>query len=219
MRTQRTLRGSSITFATSERPLKILGIAGGTASGKSTLARALSEAFGPRAVLLSHDRYYRSLPEAYRGHELDYNFDHPDALDNERLISDMLSLQRGESIDLVNYDFAGCVRTPPDTWDHVEPAEILIVEGILVLSLERLRAQFDYSVFVDTPADIRLGRRLVRDIAERGDTLESVLDQYLATVRPMHEVVVQPSKDFADLIVDGQRPLEGSVHLLQELLR
>ncbi|MCB9669932.1 MAG: uridine kinase [Alphaproteobacteria bacterium] len=193
--------------------MQIIGIAGGTASGKTTLARRVAAALGPRAVLLAHDRYYRTLPDAYRGREVDYNFDHPDALDNQLLAANLDALVAGASTRVPDYDFAVCRQHPESTWETLSGAgvEVVLVEGILVLAVESLRVRFHRSFFVHTPADIRLARRLRRDIVERGDTVEGVLDQYLATVRPMHEVFVEPSREHAEHVLDGTADLERSV--------
>jgi len=193
----------------------ILGIAGGTASGKSTLALRLSDELG--AAVISHDSYYRTLPDAYRGARIaEYNFDHPDALDTERLIQDLDALAAGRSVAVPRYDFAQCRRL--EATDTVEPRDLVLVEGILVLAIPELRERFDRSIFVDCPADIRLARRLRRDCVERGDAPESLLTQYLATVRPMHEQLVQPSAEHAHLRIDGRSPLQAGVQAVKALL-
>jgi uridine kinase len=199
----------------------LVGIAGGTASGKSTIARQLADALGPRGLLIAHDRYYRTLPDAFRGRELDYNFDHPDALDNPRLVDDLSSLAAGRPVRVPDYDFTCCTRHDPSTWETLDPAgiEVVVVEGILVLAVQALRERFDRRFFVDTPADIRLARRLTRDIAERGDTVQGVIDQYLATVRPMHEAFVEPSRAHAEVVLDGTVDPAHSVDRLLTALR
>lgn len=195
--------------------MKVVGIAGGTASGKSTLCRRLTLELG--AAVVAHDSYYRTLPEAFRGERIaEYNFDHPDALDTARLLVDLAALQRGETVQVPVYDFAGCRRL--EETERVVPTEVLIVEGILVLAIPELRARFDVSVFVDCPADIRLARRLRRDCVERGDDPESLVTQYLATVRPMHQALVQPSAEYADLRVDGRGPMDATIHAVKALL-
>lgn len=194
--------------------MRVIGIAGGTASGKSTLTRALVTALGERALYISHDRYYRTLPDAFRERPLDYNFDHPDALETERLVRDLDALYAGRAVQLVDYDFGVCARAPKERWHHVEPREIAVVEGILALAEPSLRQRYDLRVFVHTDADLRLARRLRRDIVERGDTPDGVIAQYLATVRPMHEAFVEPSRNHADLVLDGTAPVEAGVAAL-----
>lgn len=195
--------------------MKIVGIAGGTASGKSTLSRRLTLELG--AAVVSHDSYYKTLPEAYRRERIaEYNFDHPDALDTDRLLADLEQLKSGATVQVPVYDFAQCRRR--EETERVVPSQVLLVEGILVLAIPALRALFDVSVFVDCPADIRLARRLRRDCVERGDDPESLVTQYLATVRPMHEQLVQPSAEYADLRVDGRGPLDAGIHAVMALL-
>lgn len=188
----------------SRRPF-VVGIAGGTASGKTTLAQLACERIG--AALLTHDRYYRDA-------DASTNFDHPDALETPRLVADLDRLRDGHPVDLPIYDFPTHRRVAAT--DRLVPGPILVVEGILVLSDPALRARFDLCVFMEAAADVRLIRRLRRDIAERGRSLECVLAQYLATVRPMHEAYVQPSAAHAALVLDGERPIEGE---LERLLR
>jgi len=169
-------------------------MAGGTASGKTTLARKLVERTG--ALLITHDRYYRDIP-----HPRGFNFDHPDSLETALLEDHLDSLCRGEAVDLPIYDFATHSRR--EETERVEPPSLLLIEGILVLHSERLVHAANLVVFVDAPDDLRLLRRLRRDIAERGRSVESVLDQYLETVRPMHLAYVEPGRSHAQLIVDG----------------
>ncbi len=201
--------------------MRIIGIGGGTASGKTTLASRAVAALGPRALLIAHDRYYRTLPDAYRGREVDYNFDHPDALDNARLAADLDALLAGEPVLVPDYDFARCCRRPKSCWTRLDPRGVdrIVVEGILVLAIPELRERFHQTFFVHTPADVRLARRLRRDIRERGDTVDGVLDQYLATVRPMHHRFVEPSRVHAQHILDGSADLERTVAELLHHLR
>ena len=169
-------------------------ISGGTASGKTTLAREL--VCQTEALLITHDRYYCDIPYP-RG----FNFDHPDALDTDLLEDHIGLLKSGQSVDLPVYDFATHSRL--QRTEHMTPGPLLIVEGILVLSSDVLVRAADLIIYVDAPDDIRLTRRIRRDVAERGRTVESVLDQYMATVRPMHETYVLPGREKADLILDG----------------
>ncbi len=178
------------------RPLVVV-IAGGTAGGKSTLARSLLERLD--AVLICHDRYYYDVAVP-RGH----NYDHPDALDTDRLVADLSMLAGGRAAALPVYDFATHSRlTRVET---VQPAPVVIVEGILVLADARVAQLADLTVYVDCPDDIRLVRRVRRDVVARGRDVDGVLEQYLATVRPMHEQFVAPCRDEADLVLDGTRP-------------
>lgn len=177
----------------------IVGIAGGTGSGKTTFAQALKEAMGEDSVILSQDSYYVANTELSFSQRLEINYDHPDAMEDELLIEHLVALRQGHKIEVPIYDFESYARTEATV--QVEPRRIVIVEGILVLVNPILRGQFDLKVFVDTDPDVRILRRLVRDVEERRRTLESVHSQYLATVKPMHEAFVEPSKKFADLIV------------------
>jgi uridine kinase len=178
----------------------VMGVAGGTGSGKTTVARKLIAGLpAEAAVLIDHDSYYRdrsSLPRAER--DL-INFDHPDAIETELLEAHLVALRAGRAIEIPQYDFREHARKRETR--HVQPAPVVIVEGILVLADERLRKQMDLKIYVDTDADVRLMRRMRRDMEERGRTFAQVHDQYTATVRPMHLAFVEPSKRFADLIV------------------
>ena len=186
------------------KPL-IIGMAGGTASGKTTIARAFAARTG--ATLLGHDRYYRDFPDPSAA-----NFDHPDALDTALLVDHLDELRGGGSAYVPRYDFATHRRVPER--DHVEPAPLVLVEGILVLTDEALRARFDITVFVDCPDDVRLLRRMLRDLRERGRDVEGVARQYLATVRPMHQTFVVPSAVHAQVRLDGQQPTDHEVDRL-----
>jgi uridine kinase len=178
----------------------IIGICGGTGSGKTTVANRILEAvYAQDVVFIQQDSYYRNLydlPLDYRGLA---NFDHPDALDNDRLVYDIKRLKAGELVELPIYDFKTHTRLAETL--RIQPKPIVIVEGILIFSDSRLLEQLDIKVFVDTPDDIRFIRRLRRDIAERARSVESVIEQYEATVRPMHMQFVEPSKRHADVII------------------
>ncbi len=177
-----------------------IGVAGGTGSGKTTVANSIVERIGAsRIASLQHDSYYFDLAGWQEGDLLHHNFDHPDAVDNELLINHLKKLNAGEAVELPIYDFRTHSRLPATT--RVEPKPIVIVEGILIFAEPRLLEQMDIKVFVDTPDDIRFIRRLRRDLAERGRTVDSVIEQYTATVRPMHMQFVEPSKRFADVII------------------
>ena len=178
----------------------IIGISGGTGSGKTTVAnRILESVRADEVVFIQQDLYYRDLKDMPLDYRNAANFDHPDAVDNELLINHLKKLKAGESVELPIYDFRTHSRLPATT--RVEPKPIVIVEGILIFAELRLLEQMDIKIFVDTPDDLRFIRRLRRDIAERGRTLDSVIDQYIATVRPMHMQFVEPSKRFADVII------------------
>lgn len=178
----------------------VIGVAGGSGSGKTTVANVVRERVGAqRIAYLPHDAYYKDLSHLPPTQRRQVNFDHPDSLENELLIEHIRRLKRGESVELPVYDFTTHSRTEKTI--RVEPKAVILVEGILIFAEPRLRPLFDVKIFVDTDADIRFIRRLQRDITERGRTTESVIEQYLKTVRPMHLEFVEPSKRYADVII------------------
>ena len=178
----------------------IIGICGGTGSGKTTVAnRILESVSADEVVFIQQDSYYRNINDLPLDYRNIANFDHPDALDNDLLVNHVRRLKAGESVELPLYDFKTSTRMS-DT-RQVESKPIVIVEGILIFADPRLLEQMDIKVFVDTPDDVRFIRRLRRDLAERGRTVESVIEQYIATVRPMHLLHVAPSKRQAHLVV------------------
>jgi uridine kinase len=178
----------------------LIGIAGGTASGKTLVANRIFESLGGRrVVILKEDHYYFDLAHLPFEERVRTNFDHPDAFDSDLLRAHLQTLLRGEAVESPNYDFSRHVRLPETTRILGHP--IVVLEGILVLSDEELRSMMDIKVFVDTDSDIRLMRRIRRDVADRGRTLESVLDQYERFVRPMHLQFVEPTKRYADIIL------------------
>jgi uridine kinase len=178
----------------------ILGIAGGTGSGKTTVANVILDRVGAgRIVLLAHDAYYRDLRDLPRAQRDIINFDHPDSLETELLVHHLEALRRGEPVEVPIYDFTTHART--NLTRHVEPQLVILVEGILVFAERGLRELFDVKIFVDTDPDVRFIRRLQRDIEERGRTVASVIQQYQMTVRPMHLEFVEPSKRYADVII------------------
>jgi uridine kinase len=178
----------------------IIGICGGTGSGKTTVANSILESVNASEVaFIQQDSYYRNLKDLPLDYRQAVNFDHPDALDNDLLVHHIRKLKAGGSIELPVYDFKTHSRLN-DTL-LIEPKPIVIIEGILIFAEPRLLEQMDIKVFVDTPDDIRFIRRLRRDIAERGRTVDSVIGQYLVTVRPMHMQFVEPSKRYADVII------------------
>ncbi len=187
----------------------IIVIAGGTASGKTSIAAEFSRRHD--CLIIHHDRYYKDIlfpPDA--------NFDEPDALDNTLLASHLAALKRGESVELPVYDFPTHRRLK--TTESVSPKSIIIVEGILTLAATCIANQGDHHVFVEAPDDIRLARRLQRDVVERGRNVQGVLAQYLDTVRPMHLLHVLPSKSNAQLILDGTIPISDSADRLESMM-
>src|SRR5918911_2045327 len=178
----------------------IIGISGGTGSGKTTVANKILESVSADDVsFLQQDSYYRDLDQLPLDYRRQVNFDHPDAIDNDLLVAHLRALKAGRAVELPLYDFKHHVRLPET--QRMEPKLIIILEGILIFAEQRLLDEMDIKVFVDTPDDIRFIRRLRRDVAERGRTVESVIEQYLATVRPMHMQFVEPSKRSADVII------------------
>lgn len=178
----------------------VIGVAGGSGSGKTTVANVILQRVGShRIAYLPHDAYYRDLSELPPNQRAEVNFDHPDSLENDLLRKHILALKTWKSIELPVYDFSHHSRT--DQTIHVEPQRVILVEGILIFAETALRKIFDVKIFVDTDADIRFIRRLRRDISERGRTTETVVHQYLETVRPMHLEFVEPSKRYADVII------------------
>ncbi|MGQ9836049.1 MAG: uridine kinase [Thermoanaerobaculaceae bacterium] len=177
-----------------------LGVAGGTGSGKTTVAEAIVARIGSHQIAyLQQDSYYRDLSHLPPEERPNRNFDHPDALESELLVAHVKSLKIGQPVEVPVYDFTRHVRTGETKL--VEPRKVILVEGILIFAEKALREEFDIRIFVDTDPDIRFIRRLRRDLAERGRTVESVINQYLATVRPMHLEFVEPSKRWADVII------------------
>lgn len=184
---------------TTSQPL-VIGVAGGTGSGKTTVARKLAQAMPPgRCGLIEHDSYYRDQSHLGPAERAAINYDHPSSLESDLLAEHLRRLRGGEAVDVPIYDFVGHARRADRR--RVEPAPLIIVEGILVFVEPALREQFDIKLFVDTDADIRLMRRVRRDLEQRGRSFQSVRDQYYATVRPMHLEYVEPSKRWADLII------------------
>ncbi len=178
----------------------VIAIAGGSGSGKTTLANRLKEQFAPNETLLiSHDSYYKRHDDLSYEERAQLNYDHPDAFDTDLLIQHLTDLKNGIAIDRPIYDFT--IHNRAEETVHCEPAPVIIVEGFLLFVEKRLTDLFDFRIFVDTDADVRILRRILRDVNERGRTLDSVISQYLNTVKPMHEAFVEPSKRKADLIV------------------
>lgn len=188
-------------------PKLVVGIAGGTGAGKSTLARELYAALGEEVnvTYIVHDSYYKDISHLSLEERAKTNFDHPESLDTDLLIQHVIDLKHGKNADVPNYDFSTHMRTKEVT--VMEAKNIVLIEGILIFSEPKLVELMDLKVFVDTDSDIRLTRRLVRDTSERGRTIDQVIDQYHTTVRPMHNQYVQPSKDVADIVIPhGSNP-------------
>lgn len=186
------------------QPPRFVGICGGSGSGKSTLARAVVSSSLMPTTLISLDSYYRrksDVPSTLRG-----NYDHPDSIDSALLQTHLQALRRGETIPLPHYDFT-CHDRSTEV-HYLVPTPLIILDGILLFALPAVMAHLDLSIYVDTPADIRLARRLQRDTCERGRTMADILEQYFATVRPMHECYVEPYRLQADVVVAGDGELE-----------
>ena len=177
----------------------VIGIAGGTGSGKTTLTKKLKERFGPDVSVIYHDNYYKRHDGMTYEERSKLNYDHPDAFDTDRLVRDIITLRMGESIQCPVYDYT--IHNRSEETIEVKPTRVVIVEGILIFENKPLRDLMDIKIFVDTDADVRILRRILRDVKERERTLDSVVDQYLTTVKPMHEAFVEPSKKYADVIV------------------
>ena len=185
----------------------IIGIAGGTGSGKTTLTRRLKETFGGDVSVVYHDNYYKAHPNMTYEERAALNYDHPDAFETDRMVSDLQALRAGRTIRCPVYDYT--IHDRSDQTVEVRPTKVVVVEGILIFENKPLRDLMDIKIFVDTDADVRILRRILRDVKERGRSLDSVIDQYLTTVKPMHEQFVQPSRQYADIVV-----LEGGHNLV-----
>ena len=178
----------------------VIGVAGGTGSGKSTLVKRLQEAFkNDDVATICHDFYYKAHPELTYEERTKLNYDHPDAFDTWLMVEHIKALKEGKAVECPTYSFVEHNRT--DETLHVEPSKVIIVDGILIFENEELRNIMDIKVYVDTDADVRLARRILRDVRERGRSMESVISQYTTTVKPMHEQFVEPSKRYADVII------------------
>ena len=185
----------------------VIGVAGGTGSGKSTLVKRLQEAFeGDDVVTLCHDYYYKAHPELTYEERTKLNYDHPDSFDTPLMVAHLRELRAGHPVQVPVYDYT--IHNRSDKTVTVQPAPVIIVEGILIFDSPELCDLMDMKVFVDTDADVRILRRLTRDVKDRGRSLDSVVEQYLSTVKPMHDQFVEPSKRYADVIVPegGEEP-------------
>ncbi len=185
----------------------IIGIAGGSGSGKTTLCENIIAHFGDSIAVLRHDDYYKAHPDLPYSEREKLNYDHPHAFDNDLLVAHIDLLKAGQAVDCPTYDYT--IHNRSELTRRVESRPVILLEGILIFEHPALRDRLDMKIFVDTDADVRILRRLVRDVKERGRTLESVVSQYLTTVKPMHEAFVEPSKKYADIIVPegGMNPV------------
>ncbi len=179
--------------------IMVIGIAGGTGSGKTTITRRLIERFGGDVSVIHHDNYYKAHHDMPYEERALLNYDHPDAFDTDMLIEHLKLLKQGQSVQCPVYDYSIHDRT--DKTITIRPTRVIVVEGILIYENKELCDQMDIKIFVDADADVRILRRIVRDVRDRGRSLESVINQYLSTVKPMHEAFVEPSKRRADVIV------------------
>ena len=189
------------------KPRIIIGIAGGSGSGKTTLAENIAKHFKGKVSILRHDDYYKSQRDISLEERAKLNFDHPNAFDNDLLISHINLLKQGISINAPKYDYA--LHDRSNKTEKIESTEVILLEGILIFENEELLKNLDMKIYVDTDADVRIIRRILRDVKMRGRTLDSVVTQYLTTVKPMHECFVEPSKKKADIIIPegGKNPV------------
>ena len=195
----------------------VIGVSGGSASGKTTIVRKIEDYFGEDIVILSHDSYYKAHNELPYEERSKLNYDHPDSFETDRMARDVRALLNGQSIDVPVYDYT--IHNRSDKTVHVNPKRIIIIEGILILQNKELRELMDAKIYVDTDADERLMRRIRRDIAERARSVESILTQYEQTVKPMHEKYVDPSKRYADVIIPRGGENTTGISMLQEYMK
>ena len=196
----------------------VIGVAGGSGSGKTTVVKRIVDSLGDEHVtVLEHDRYYRDRPDLRLEERAALNYDHPDSLETDLMVTHVQALRDGHTVDIPVYDFARYARR--QATETVQPRQAVIVEGILIYADAPLRSLIDVKVFVDTDDDIRFIRRLKRDVAERGRTMESVIEQYLHTVKPMHLDFVEPSKRYADVIIPRGGHNTVAIDLLMQMIR
>ena len=197
------------------KPL-IIGIAGGTGSGKTTLVDRLKEQFGDDISVLAHDSYYAEHHDLSLEERRALNYDHPAAFDTDRMIQDLENLKAGKTVQVPVYDYT--VHDRLEQTQEIAPNKVILVEGILIFDNKALRDLLDIKLFVDTDADVRILRRIHRDVTERGRTLDTVMEQYLKTVKPMHEQFVEPSKRYADLIIpEGGKNTVALMMIMQRI--
>ena len=182
-----------------DKKMCVIGVSGGSGSGKTTIMNIIKESFGDDICIISHDSYYKAHDDMTYEQRTQLNYDHPDSLESERMAEDVRQLIKGYEVDIPVYDF--CVHNRAKTTEHKVPKSVILMEGILILENKELRDLMDVKVFVDADADERLMRRIKRDMIERDRSIESILSQYSQTVNPMHEEFVEPSKKYADIII------------------
>ena len=197
--------------------IMVIGIAGGTGSGKTTITRRLVERFGGDVSVIHHDNYYKAHHDMPYEERAKLNYDHPDAFDNELFVQAVRDLKEGKDVVCPIYDYS--IHDRSDKTVIVKSAKVVIVEGILIYAVPELRELMDIKLFVDTDADVRILRRIRRDVRDRGRSLESVIDQYLTTVKPMHEQFVEPSKRYADLIIPEGGHNQVAMRMVVERVR
>ncbi len=195
----------------------VVGVAGGTASGKTTIVNKIAEYFGNDLVVISHDSYYKAHNDMTYEERSQLNYDHPDSFESERMANDVRDLIKGHRIEVPVYDYT--IHNRSDKTITVEPKPVIILEGILILENKELRDLMDAKIYVDTDADERLMRRIRRDMTERARSIESIMEQYAATVKPMHEEFVEPSKKYADIIIPRGGGNATGIGMLMEYLR
>ena len=200
-----------------KQKVMVIGIAGGTGSGKTTITRRLMQRFGSDVSMISYDNYYKARHDTPFEERAKINYDHPDAFDTELFLKDLRALKAGRTIQCPVYDYAIHDRT--DRTITVCPTRVIIVEGILIYESRELCREMDIKIYVDTDADVRILRRIVRDVRDRGRSLESVIDQYLTTVKPMHEQFVEPSKRRADVIIPEGGQNKVALEMVVERVR
>lgn len=197
--------------------IRVVGVAGGSASGKTTIVKRIEEYFGEDIVVLGHDSYYKAHDDLSYEERSQLNYDHPNSFDTERMAEDVRKLIKGQAVDIPVYDYT--IHNRSERTEHIEPKNVIIIEGILILENKELRDLMDAKIYVDTDADERLMRRIRRDMQERGRSIDSILEQYAETVKPMHEEFIEPSKRYADVIIPRGGENVTGIAMLQEYLK
>lgn len=196
--------------------IKIIAVAGGSASGKSSIVKHIDKYFKDDLIVIGHDNYYKAHDDISFEQRAKLNYDYPDAFDNDLFYKDLIKLQNNEAIDMPTYDYT--IHTRSKKKIRINPTKIILIEGILVLENKKIRDITDTKVFIDADSDVRLKRRILRDTKERGRSLESVLEQYIKQVKPMHEKYVEPTKKYADIIIPrGAKNTKGIEILIRHI--